>query len=109
MMRFFGLLALVPLGIACTPVTEDQTPDMSKAEKQAQVQAYCTQEAKSYARRPLVIADDTGRIQIGLQAVLPDQAAVNQYYADCYRAQYRNRPAKGSTAPDDIPSLPAYG
>ncbi|WP_069300120.1 hypothetical protein [Neptunicoccus sediminis] len=109
MMRFSGLLVLVPLGMACTPVTQDQTPDASKAEKQAQVQAYCTQEAQKYARRPLVIADDTGRIQIGLQAVLPDQAAVNAYYKDCYRGQFRNRPAKSTPVPDDIPSLPAYG
>ncbi|PLS23601.1 hypothetical protein [Neptunicoccus cionae] len=109
MMRFFGAVALVPLGMACTPVTQDQTPDASKAEKQAQVQAYCTEQAKNYARRPLVIADETGRIQIGLQAVLPDQDAVNQYYKDCYRAQFRNRPAKSAPVPDDIPSLPAYG
>ena len=109
MMRFSGAIALLPLAMACTPVTPDQTPDVSKAEKQAQVQAYCTERAKSYARQPLVIADETGRIQIGLQAVLPDQDAVNQYYKDCYRAEFRKRPSKGSPVPDDIPSLPAYG
>ena len=93
-------LALIPLSVvlmACEPQPTG-TPRMSVAE----AEVHCTQRAKQYANKPLLIADENGVVQVGLQAELPDSFMVTDFYKRCFFANAKRRPTS-------IPKLPAFG
>ncbi len=89
----FGAVCLLA---ACEP-QGNQTPRMSHA----QAEPHCTQQASRYANTPLLIANDNGIVQIGLQAETPDKFMVQDFYKRCFFANTGQRPTT-------IPDLPYF-
>lgn len=92
------VMALAPVMMACVPVSQTTAPRMSLVD----AQTHCIAQANSYANRPLMIPDASGTIQVGLQAELPSQFYVNDFYKRCFRAN-------AGQNPQTLPDLPAFG
>lgn len=92
------VLVLAPVMMACVPVSQTSAPRMSLVD----AETHCIVQANRYANRPLMIPDASGTIQVGLQAELPSQFYVNDYYKRCFRAN-------AGQNPQTLPKLPAYG
>lgn len=97
-MMFRGLLIIIGLVAlaGCVPQGPQARAGVAEAEQ------LCTQRAKRYANTPLIVADENGFIQVGLQAELPDSIMVNDFYRSCYRANT-------GVWPQSTPKIPASG
>lgn len=81
---------------ACVPEQPQVKAGVANAEQ------VCAQRAKRYANTPLIIADENGFIQVGLQAELPDSLMISDFYRSCYRGQT-------GTWPKTTPTITASG
>ena len=53
----------------------------------ADADTICTQQANRFGRTPLLVPDENGTIQVGLQAEMPDDLMVQRYYRQCVKAK----------------------
>ncbi|MEM7441305.1 MAG: hypothetical protein AAF393_17060 [Pseudomonadota bacterium] len=93
-MRAVAFAALVLAVGGCQP----PTPRMSLAE----AKALCTQRATAYARTPRPVPGETGNIEVGLLAELPDSFMVRDFYRSCVYAN-------AGVRPDTMPDIPIFG
>ena len=90
-----GLWVALAMGIAAC---QEPAAKLSLAD----AEALCTQRAKQYSQRPLLIPDENGVIQTGLQAELPDSFMIRDFYKSCYFANTGQRA-------QSVPKIPAFG
>lgn len=93
----FAFLPIASVLMACDP-----QPSGVARMSVTEAEIHCTTRAKQFANQPLLIPDENGTIQIGLQAELPDSFMVSDFYKRCFYANAGQRPAS-------IPKLPAFG
>lgn len=97
-MRFGWIIAPTALVVMGCQHPSQTPARMSPAEAEVQ----CTKRANQYANTPLLIPDENGTIQVGLQAELPDSFMVTDFYKRCFFANAKQRPAS-------IPKIPVFG
>ncbi len=97
-MRFGWMI--IPAALAVTGCQQpSDTPARMSAE---QAEVHCTKLANQYANTPLLIPDESGTIQVGLLAELPDSFMVTDFYKQCFFANAKQRPTS-------IPKIQAFG
>ena len=75
------LLPAVLIASACATTAPAAKLSLAEAE------VACVGPANQFGRTPLLIPDENGTIQVGLQAEMPDDLMVQRYYRQCVRAK----------------------